>query len=85
MVDENYHKRYREKNKEKLKEYFKKRMTCNICGAEFVRSHQHNHQKTKKHLKAKKEAGIKDIPTLQEINENYLKISEKLNHFLKFE
>lgn len=85
MVEADYQKKYYQKHKDKLKAYHKARVTCNICGADYMRSHSTNHKKTKKHLKAKEEQGIKNIPTLQEINDNYLKISEKLNHFLKFD
>ena len=84
MVAPDYHKKWREAHKEKLQQYFKEKVTCNICGSTFVRSHQNNHKTTKKHLRAKEEAGIKDIPTLSELNDKYIKISEKLNHLLEF-
>lgn len=47
-----YSNEYYENNKEKIKEYYRKKITCKDCGATFQRSHLSNHKKTEKHLKA---------------------------------
>ena len=48
----NYNKTYYEQNKEKIKEYYKTKVTCEICGAVYARSSASHHLRTKKHQDA---------------------------------
>ena len=52
MVSPDYQKKYYADNKEKYKEYFSTKVFCPECRAEYCRSNQTNHLKSKKHIKA---------------------------------
>ena len=42
-------KEYREKNKEKIKEYRNEKLLC-VCGSQYARKHKSHHEKTEKHI-----------------------------------
>ncbi len=50
--DNEYHKIYYQKNKEKHKEYCRQKVVCEQCGATYQKSNTTNHRKTKKHIEA---------------------------------
>ena len=45
-------KNYYEENKDKIKEYYKTKIECSVCGAIYARSSASHHKKTKKHQEA---------------------------------
>ena len=52
MSSAEYKKNYYENNKDKLKDYYKTKVKCNVCGAVYSRSSVTQHLRTKKHLDA---------------------------------
>ncbi len=47
-----YKRNYYEENKDKIKEYYKQKVTCPTCGATYARSSASHHKKTQRHLNA---------------------------------
>ena len=59
-MEQNYHKRYYEdnkqywrdyakKNKEKIDRYIKEKFTCEVCGGQYTIKHKKQHNATTKH------------------------------------
>jgi len=48
--DSEYYERWRKKNWEKRKEYYRSRLVCDVCNAKISRGTKYSHVRTKKHL-----------------------------------
>ena len=72
-----YHKKYYQNNKEKLKEYEKNRpkIKC-VCGSEHRKADTRRHQKTQKHIKYIEE--MKEKADVTNLNEFFEQLKFKL-------
>jgi hypothetical protein len=75
MNDPEYHKKYYEDHKEKHKEYYRQRIICPECNAEYGKSNETNHIKSKKHQKA---ITIKEATEYDKLLIKYNKLKYKL-------
>lgn len=57
MVESDYYKKYYAKNRDRLLKYQKEKITCDVCGSKFVKSHKNGHLSTNKHKNALKKLG----------------------------
>lgn len=65
-----YKKNYYEQNKDKIKEYYKTKVQCDICGAIYARSSASHHKRTKKHLDAVDDISLK----YKNLKKKYMKL-----------